>query len=172
MLRLLLIAFAAFIGGAALAADPGHAPTGIEKVMVFAGTWKSEADHYETAYSKAGHVTVTTANVCWRSGSYYVCDQTVDGISRALLVFVYAGSGDTYGTFLVPADGTPGVSGQLIIYDNTWTFPVQRNNLGKVTYFRTVNTFTDANHYDFRQEYSEDKQNWTIMVQGHQIRIK
>jgi hypothetical protein len=172
MLRLLFIASMVFLGIAASAADTGHVPAGIEKVMVFAGTWKSESDQYDTAYSKAGHVAVTTVNDCFRNGNYYACNQSVNGQSRWLLVFVYPGSGDTYGVYNVPADGTPGIPGQLIIYDKTWTFPVQRNNLGKTTYFRTVNTFTDANHYDFRQEYSEDKENWTVMVQGHQTRIK
>jgi len=172
MRKLLLIACAALAGSAASAADTGHTPTGVERLLVFAGTWKSESDQYQTAYSKASHVAVTTVNDCMRNGNYYACNQSVNGQSRWLLVFVYPGSGDTYGTYLVPADGTPGVSGQLIIYDKTWTFPVQRNNLGKVTYFRTVNTFLDANHYDFRQEYSEDKQTWTVMSQGHQTRIK
>ncbi len=69
---------------------------GIDAIQAYAGTWKTQMEHFDTAYSKAGKESSTLRNDCWKSGGYYVCDQFVNGESKALIVFTYNDKDKTY----------------------------------------------------------------------------
>jgi hypothetical protein len=157
--------------GMALAADQAPAPEGLEKLKVFSGAWRSESENFDTIFSHAAKVSSLLANECSVKGNFYVCDQSVNGQSRVLLVFAHAG-GDTYGVTYIPADGGHAITGALIVVDNTWTYPGQQSKLGQITYFRTVDIFTDADTIEFREEFSTDNQHWTLMAKGHETRVK
>jgi hypothetical protein len=155
----------------ALAADAA-APQGLDKVMAYAGTWKTEIRHLDTPFSKAGSEAMTLKNDCWRSGGFLACNQIVDGDSKALLVFLYDAKGDVYASYPIVAGSGDVHPGKLIIHGKVWTFPWDDNEGGKTTHFRVVNTWSSADSIEFRQEYSTDGVQWTLMADGHDTRIK
>lgn len=172
--------FLGLVLGSAQAAAPAAAsaagsvssakPAGLDVLKAYAGRWKTEIHYLDTPYSKATDSSYELRNDCWRSGGYYACDQFVGGASKALLVFTY----DEQGYHSYPI--TPGVgdtvhAGQLIVNGSVWTFPWQLVKDGKTTYFRVQNTWTTQDHIEFRQEYSADGKQWTLMAGGHETRV-
>lgn len=167
-MKSLFAAMALMATSAVLGAD---APQGLDRLIPFAGTWKTDSQNYDTPYSKADKVSSTLVNQCWKAGAYFVCNQSVNGTSRVLLAFTFLG-GDSYGVTYVPADGGHASSGKLIIAGGMWTYPGQQVSLGQTTYFRNINIFSDPDHIDFREEYSTDQQNWSLMAEGHEVRVR
>lgn len=163
--------FAVMVLMTAPLALPADAPQGLDRLTAFSGTWKTESQNYDTPYSKAEKVSSTLVNQCWKAGAYFICNQSVNGVSRVLLAFTYLG-GDSYSVTYVPADGGYASSGKLIIAGGVWTYPGQQSKLGQTTYFRNVNIFSDVDHIDFREEYSTNQQNWSLMAEGHEVRIR
>jgi len=101
---------------------------------------------------------------------------TDDKLERAILdehklQFSYK-AGDTYYVTYVPSDSGHAISGTVIIAGGVWTYPGQQHNLGQTIYFRTVDIFDDADNIDFREEFSNDNQNWTLMSKGHETRVR
>ena len=143
---------------------------GIDAIKAYEGTWKTEMEHFPTAYSKAGKEAATLHNDCWKSGDFCACHQIVNGESKALIVFTYNDKDKTYTTYPIMTDGRAAGHGKLVIEGNVWTYPWEDTKNGKTTYFRVVNTFTAPNRIEFRQEYSTDKQNWTLMAKGSEVK--
>src|SRR5579859_2534286 len=145
---------------------------GLDAIAAYAGTWQTEVQYQDTAYSKKSEDKHQLHNECWRSAGYYACDQFVDGASKALLIFMYDPA-KGYTSYPIPAEGTATVhSGRLVIDGKVWTFPWEVENAGKTTYFHVVNTWTSPDSIEFRQEYSEDGKQWKTMAQGHESRVK
>lgn len=168
--RLILCVVAAAIFSTAAVAQTMDVQ-GIEKIAAYAGTWAVDIQHLDTPYSKAGHDHNILRNDCWRSGAYFVCNQYVDGDSKALLVFTYDAKADRYTSYPVPADGNEAGKGTLLIRGNTWTYPWEvkegeTKDGGKTTYFRVVNTWVKPDAIEFRQEFSTDNVKWTEMAHG------
>jgi hypothetical protein len=153
---------------AVYASDP---PTGVDVVWAYAGVWKVETEHFDTAHSKAGREKANLHNACWKNGAYLACNQYVDGDSKILLVFTYNAKDKTYTSYPIPQDGSPAGSGKLLIDGNVWTFPWQSVEGGATTYYRVVNTFTAPDRIEFRQEFSADKVTWTLMAKGLETKI-
>ena len=153
-----------------LAADA--ALQGLDKVMAYAGTWKTEIRHLDTPFSKAGSESMTLKNDCWRSAGFLACDQIVDGDSKALLVFMYDAKADVYASYPISAGASDVHPGTLIIKGKVWTFPWDNTEAGKTTHFRVVNTWNSSDSIEFRQEYSADGEHWTLMADGHETRVK
>lgn len=168
-MRIVLLVTALVVSMAGMAADAPVAD--LDRLNVFAGTWKSDAENYDTIYSKAGTLSSTLVNQCWKAGVFFVCNQSVNGVSRVLLAFSYKG-GDTYYVSYVPSDSGHAISGTLIIAGGVWTYPGQQHNLGQTTYFRTVDIFEDTDNIDFREEFSNDNEHWTLMSKGHETRVR
>lgn len=160
-----------------LAAMPAFAAAaGVDVVAAgYAGTWKVEIDHLDTPYSKAAHENNTLRNECWKSGGFLACNQYVDGVSKALLVFTYDAVADRYTSYPVPTDGSAAEKGTLLIRGNTWTYPWQVKDATEkdsgMTYFRVVNVFTKSDTIEFRQEFSKDNEHWTVMARGLERRM-
>lgn len=152
--------------GCAAAETPQHAPSGIDAIWAYAGTWKTETERFNTAHSKAGHEAATLKNVCWKNGGYLACNQYVDGDSKTLLVFTFDSKDHTYTSYPIPLDGQPAGKGRLLIEGNVWTFPWQIQQGDKTTWYRVVNVFASADRIEFRQEFSEDNAHWTVMAKG------
>ena len=169
-MKTLLIAAALALPALGFAAD-APAPQGLDRLTVFAGSWQSNLENYETPYSHAATISSTLVNQCWKAGAFFMCNLAANGESRVLLVFTYKG-GDSYGVTFVPADGSHAVNGSLIVAGGVWTFPGQSTKLGQTVYFRTVNMFSDLNNYDYREEFSTDQLTWTLMSKGHVSRVK
>ncbi len=149
-----------------------QSPTkGIHAIAAYAGTWKLTAEHFHTPFSKASKETTTIRNDCWASGVYYACDQFVNGESKALIVFTYDAAKDVYTTYPIPSDGSKAGSGKLLIQGNTWTFPWEDENGGKPVYFRVVNVWSSPTSIEYRQEFSRDKEKWTLMAKGSEQKV-
>ena len=143
---------------------------GIDAIEAYAGTWKTEMEHFDTAYSKPGKESATLHNECWKSGGFYACNQIVNGESKALIVFTYDEKSRTYTTYPIMPGGGQAGHGKLVIDGNVWTYPWEKTENGKTTYFRVVNTFTAPDKIEFRQEFSNDNQKWTLMARGSEVR--
>lgn len=167
-MKIALLGLALGAVASALAAD---APQGLDRLAPFAGTWKSDSQTFKTPYSEEGSTSFTLMNQCWKTGAFFVCNQSVDGVSRAMLVFSYKG-GDTYNEVAIPADSGHGSNGTLLVDGGVWTFPGEQHKYGQVVYFRTVNIYNGTDNLDYREEYSDDQQNWTLMAKGHESRVR
>jgi hypothetical protein len=154
----------------ATATQPTAASLGIDPIMAYAGVWKIETDHFDTEFSKMSHESSSLKNVCWKSGGYVACNQMVNGESKVLLVFTYVEKQNSYTTYQIPQGGGEPGSGKLFIDGNTWEFP-WRVTGDKITYFRVVNVFVAPDRIEYRQEYSADKEHWTVMAKGTERKI-
>jgi hypothetical protein len=144
--------------------------TGVDAIAGYAGVWKTQMDHVDTPYSKKGHEEATLKNDCWKSGAYFACRQIVDGDPKILLVFTCKGQHDCM-SYQIPADGSKAGSGKVVLDGKTWMFPWESTEDGKTTYFRVVNVWTSATTIDFRQEFSSDREHWTVMASGHEVKV-
>ena len=168
MKKIILSAAALLASSFALGAD---SPSSLDRLNVFAGTWKSDTQTFKTPYSEEGSSSYTLVNQCWKTGAFFVCNQSVDGVSRSMLVFSYKG-GDTFKEVAISADSGFGSNGTLLVDGGVWTFPGEQHKYGQVTYFRTVNIYDGIDSLDYREEYSTDQQNWTLMAKGHETRVR
>lgn len=166
-----IVIMLSLLPGAVLAAGTAI-PQGLDKVMAYAGTWKTEVRHFDTPFSKAGSESRILTNDCWRSGGFFACNQIVDGDSKALLVFMYDAKAERYTSYPIPAGGGEVRPGTLLIQGATWTFPWDYTEGGKTTHFRVVNVWSSPDSIEFRQEYSLDGQHWSQMAEGHDARVK
>jgi hypothetical protein len=159
---------------AAITASPVFASpvlTGLDKIQMYAGSWKSEVAHFDTLFSKAGRDTAIIRNDCWRSGTYYVCNQYIDGDSKALLVYTYDSKDGTYSIYPIVANGGAVQPGKLIIRGNVWTFPWEEKEKDKTIYFHVINVFTSVDAIEYREEYSTDNEHWYPMAQGYEKKL-
>jgi len=161
---------AALLAGFSFAAA-ADAPLPLDRLNVFAGTWKSDIQNFKTPYSEEATSSYTLVNQCWKAGAFFVCNQSVDGVSRSMLVFSFEG-GDTYNEVAIPATSGHGSNGTLLVDGGVWTFPGETHKYGQVTYFRTVDIYNGNDSLDFREEFSTDQQTWTLMSKGHETRVK
>jgi hypothetical protein len=160
-----------FLGVIALPLHAEPVLTGLAKIQMYAGTWKTEIAHFDTHYSKAGRDSSTLRNDCWRSGDYYACHQYVNGKSRALLVFTYDAKQRVYSVYPVEADAGAVQPGKLIIHGNVWTYPWETTKNGHTTYFHVINIFTALDSIEYREEYSLDRSRWYPMAQGYEKKL-
>jgi hypothetical protein len=146
----------------------------VSDVGVFArysGTWQMQLTKVQTPYSKPSNESMTVKNDCWRSEIFYVCDQIIDGMPKALIVFFHNAEEKRFGSFPITASSDAVHPGDVLVEGNTITFPWQINDNGKTISMRIVNTFTTADTMEFRQEYSEDGQKWTPMATGTEHKV-
>lgn len=148
-----------------LAAIPAQA-AGIDAVAAYAGSWDVNITHYQTKYSKPRTEHTALHNDCWKTEGYYACDQIVDGVSRALVVFTYDAKQDVYHSYVIPTDGSDAHKGTLLISGSTWTFPMQDKDGDKTVYVRIVNDWESPSTIRFRQEFSYDQKTWTVAARG------
>ncbi|HEY1992052.1 MAG TPA: hypothetical protein VGH71_06280, partial [Gammaproteobacteria bacterium] len=147
-------------------------PSGLDAFAAYAGIWQSDIQYHDTPYSKQYDARYQLRNDCWRSAGFYVCNQFVDGASKALVVFMYDPL-KGYSSYPIPTAGAGAVHpGRVTIEAKVWTFPWQVQKGGKTTYFHVINTWTSQDRIEFRQEYSEDGKQWRPMAEGHEVRVK
>ena len=60
---------------------PAQAP-GIDAIQAYDGTWKTEMEHFNTPFSKAGKESSILYKDCWKSGDFFACHQIVNGESK------------------------------------------------------------------------------------------
>ena len=138
-----------------LAAD-AYAP-----LKVYAGTW--------SVVSSRGK-TLTVRNTCARTGLFYVCEQAVDGASKALVVFLPEAAsedGGTYRTQTLGADGRePGHWFNLTIKGAEWVYAPQ----GADPRQRTLNHVLDGDHIRYEIQ-TRTREGWETTSSGVETRI-
>jgi hypothetical protein len=112
----------------------------------------------------------TLVNRCSSFGKFFACEQSVNGSSVALLVFVPASQSGNFYTQSIKPDGRAGGRGELQIEHNRWTYSSNWNQGGKTTYYRTVNVFDGRNRIHFEQSESDDNKQWVVKSSGEETR--
>jgi hypothetical protein len=109
-------------------------------------------------------------NQCALVGKYFTCQQTINGETGALLVFVPANKPGHYYTQNVRLDGRATGRGDLEIEGDRWTYSTTWNQGGTTTYYKTINTFTGRDRIHFEQLESKNDKDWTTTNSGDEIR--
>jgi len=153
-----LIAVLAFFLGAA-GTDSVYAP-----LWAYNGTWQVTKKD-----APSGSKPDTLVNNCALVGSYFTCQQTVNGAVSALLVFVPVKTPGQYFTQSIMPDGRAGGRGDLTIEGDKWTFLGTWNQGNKTTKFRTINVFTGKTRIHFEQQESNDGNDWKTTGAGDEV---
>ena len=114
--------------------------------------------------------TVAVVNSCARTGLFYVCEQSIDGSPKTLVVFLPrtgADGGGHYRTQTLGADGAePGHWFSLTIKDADWIYTPE----GVQPSERTLNHFIDADHIHFSVQKKLGEA-WKTTLSGDETRI-
>ncbi len=147
----------AMIAPAAIAAPDAYKP-----LQVYAGRWS-----VVTSKNKI----VTVVNSCAQTGLFFVCEQSIDGASKALVVFLpreATESGGRYRTQTLGASGgAPGPWFSLTIKDAEWISAPD----GAEPRERTLNHVVDADHIHFDVQ-KKSGETWTTTLSGDETRLK
>jgi hypothetical protein len=150
-----LVALPLTAGGPTAPADP-YAP-----LWTYNGTWQ---------VTRAGAAPESLVNQCGRVGQYFGCQQTVNGAVVGLLLIIPAQEPGHYYTQTVLPRGRATGLGELEIAGDRWTFLSSQPGTGKVTHYRTVNTFTGKTRIHFEQAVSGDGNSWDITGSGETVK--
>jgi hypothetical protein len=139
-------------------------PLGV--IAAYEGTWRAEVEQFNSVYSKAKKTTNIIINDCWRTALFYACAQTVNGKHGALLVFTWDAISKVYTTYPISPDGGSVSKGKLQIEGNDWYYPWDEEKNGVTVHFRVVNHFVGRDTIEYRQEFSSDETQWTVIGRG------
>ena len=110
-------------------------------------------------------------NHCALLGQFYACAQNVNGTPGGLVVFLpINGQPGHFFTQTILPEGRATGRDELTIDGNQWTYTSRRDQDGKTTWFRTINTFSDKNHIHFEQGESTNNKDWTVQNSGDELR--
>src|SRR6185312_4746086 len=129
-------------------------------LWLYNGTWK---------VTRKDQPPQTLVNRCSSFGKFFACEQSVNGDSVALLVFVPGKEPGHFFTQSIKTDGRAGGRGELQIEHNTWTYLSNWNDGGKTTYYRTTNVYDGRNHIHFEQAESTDNKTWVVKSSGDEV---
>lgn len=132
---------------------------------MYQGTWQVTRNG-----SAAGTKPDTLVNQCAGVGAYYTCSQTIGGQSTGLLVFIPKGMANHYFTQVIKPDGRATGRDELEIESNVWTYRSRRDENGKTTFYRTINTFSGKNKIHFESAHSPNDKDWTTDSSGDDVR--
>ncbi|MBV8244596.1 MAG: DUF1579 family protein [Candidatus Eremiobacteraeota bacterium] len=151
------------LGAGAQSASP------VDALGLYRGTWQSSATIVDTTFSKAGEADGTTA--CDWSGDrlFMICQQNINYKGTPVhdvTIFTYNPETKAYRFYSVAPNRV--TDADILVDRNSVTFPSTfKDDNGKTVTMRTVNTWTDSDHYAFRTEYSLDGgAHWTVMLSG------
>jgi hypothetical protein len=162
-MALVVFVLASQIGHNSKAADAIDAPLGL-----YQGAWQVT----RKSADKAGKPE-QLVNHCASLGKYFICQQTVNGSEGGLVIFIPAGKPGHYFSQTITPDGRATGKADLEISGNRWTYSSRwPQGNGKITYYRTVNVFTDKDHIHFEQAESADGTQWTQKDSGDEVRVR
>ena len=147
-------------------ATPAANATPVSPLWAYNGSWK-----VTDSKGGAGAKPDELVNQCAETGKYFSCQQTVNGVVSALLVFVTTGTTGHYSTQSILPDGRPAGRGTLDIDGDKWTFSSSWNQGGgKTTYYKTINTFDGKTRIHFEQQESSNNKDWKATKSGDEAR--
>jgi hypothetical protein len=137
------------------------------------------SDPYAPLWTYNGAWTVTPTggaadhlvNDCARIGAYFGCQQTVNGSVVGMLVVIPAKEPGHYYTQTVLPQGRATGLGELEIAGDRWTFLGSDPGTGKVTHYRTINTFSGKTKIHYEQSVSDDGNHWKATGSGDTVRV-
>ncbi len=112
-------------------------------------------------------------NHCAKTGRFYVCEQTVNGIAGSLIVFLPSGKPGHYFTQALAPDALAKGRGELVITGAHWEYTSQDADAGTTTHYRTLNDFSEDGatiHFDVQK--SSDGVTWETTLSGVETRSK
>ena len=111
-------------------------------------------------------------NECTLVGHFFTCEQTVNGMRGALLIFIpVPNQPGHYYTQNVMPEGRATGRGDLEIEGDRWTYRSTWNQGGRTVYYRTTNVFSGRNHIHFEQAESTDNKEWSVKNSGDEVRL-
>lgn len=110
-------------------------------------------------------------NHCARTGTFYSCEQVVNGKTTALVIFVPGDAPGKYHTQAVLPSGEATGRGDLTIDGNRWEYLGKDVEGTKTTWYRTVNVFTGKDHIHYEQAQSTDGTHWVTGSSGDEDRV-
>jgi hypothetical protein len=153
----LLVSFSA-----AAAVDPVYA-----SLWLYQGTW-----HVNRKDLAPGAKPDELRNQCALVGRYFVCEQTVNGQTGNLLIFIPAKAAGHYHTQNVGPQGRAGAVGDLEISGDRWIYSSRWDQGGgKAIYYRTTNLFTGKNRIHYEQAESANGTDWKVTSSGDEVRV-
>lgn len=160
-LMLILTVIGAATGPLNAATPDPYAP-----LWLYNGTW-----HVTHGDAAAGTKPDVLLNECARIGKYFGCQQTVNGVVSALVVFIPAEkAGHYYNQAILPGGRATGL-GDLEIDGDHWTYSMGRPEGGKTMHYRTLNTFTGKTKIHYEQEESVDGKQWKVTASGDEVKV-
>lgn len=143
------------------------APDPYAPLRLYNGSWAVTRHDKGTGES----ATDSLVNACSQIGLYFACQQTVNGKTAALVVFIPAGDAGHYFTHAVLPDGQSSGRGDLTIAGSHWEYLSHHTGEdGKTTWYRTVNDFQGNDRIHFESAESSDGKNWTVTHFGDDTR--
>lgn len=138
-----LAALSAGLAGAAAPADP-FAP-----LAAMNGTWIMATPHAPL---------VRLVNHCSPTGTFYVCEQAIEGKPQALVVFHAEPGGSEFRTVpLVLPLQRPDAWSRLVIHGNTWVYDDGADaKPGPQGLFRVINVYLTPDRIHFERQRSTD----------------
>jgi hypothetical protein len=153
-----LVLFSVFGLAGAKAPDSVYAP-----LWLYNGSWQVSRKNS----SKPDQLT----NQCALVGTYFACQQTVNGTPSELLIFVPAKTPGKYFTQSVNPEGRAGGRGDLEISGDRWVYSSTWDAGGRTVYYRTTNIFTGKDRIHFEQAESDNNRDWTVKMTGEEVRV-
>lgn len=110
-------------------------------------------------------------NLCKQIGRYIACQQTRNGKTLGLSVFVGSKKPGRYYTQEVTLEGMPGSRSELEIDGNRWVYSGKGRERGRTVYYQTTNIFAGADHIHYERAKSGDGIHWTVIATGEEVRV-
>jgi hypothetical protein len=109
-------------------------------------------------------------NSCALLGKYFACQQSVNGTTGNLVVFIPTSTPGSYHTQNLTPEGRATGLAKLDIDGDRWTYFNTWNQGGKTIYYKTTNVFSGRNRIHFEQLESTDNKEWKTTGSGDEVR--
>lgn len=136
-------------------------------LWLYNGTWQATKSD-----APAGVKPDVIKDDCALVGTYFACQQTVNGKVGSLLIFVPAAQPGHFYTQAVVPQGFATGRGELQIENEHWTYSSKAEENGKTTYYRATNVFSGKDRIHFEQLESPDGTHWTVTGSGDEVRTR
>lgn len=151
----------------ALIVPSAAAPDPYAPLRLYNGSWAVTRHDKGTGQS----ATDSLVNACSQIGLYFACQQTVNGKTAALVVFIPSGDAGHYFTHAVLPDGHSPGRGDLTITGTRWVYLGHSDQPdGKTVWYRTTNDFQGNDRIHFESAQSSDGKTWTVTSDGEDTR--
>jgi hypothetical protein len=161
-----ILAFLAFTLTCSVSAAPPSTDPVYGPLSSYQGTWHVTA-------KAAGAKPDELKNQCALVGKYFVCQQSVNGQTGDLLIFIpVANNAGHYHTQNVNLQGRASGVGDLEISGDRWVYSSRWDQGGgKITYYRTTNVFQGKNRIQYEQAESPNGKDWKVTNSGDEVRV-